>query len=282
MLGALLGIYLLWGTSYIAVKTAVTDIPPLLMVGLRSLFAGVLLLTLCWLTGRPMGNWREKCNAAFSGLLMIALSGSLIAIGIKTVESGIAAALFSLVPVFVCIMMMLFGQKVSRLQWLGTVIGISGLYLINIESATPGETTGLWLIMVAVVATSIAAFFSGYAKFPQDVLVSTGIQMLVGGVLTTLLAWLFDEKISMPSPAALAAFVYLIIFVSILAYLSYVYILAHAGPVLASSYAFVNPPVALLAGALLLNEPVSTQQLLSIGVVLVGAMAVLLGQPEPG
>ena len=280
MLAALVGIYFIWGTSYLAVKEAVDYFPPLLLVGIRFCAAGMMLLVFCLITKRSMGSLRENRNAAFSGLLMITLSSTLIAIGVKTVDSSMAAVLFSLVPVFVCIMMMASGKKVSRWQWTGTIIGILGLLSMNLQSEHDGKQTGLWLILIAVIATSVAAFFSTHARLPQDVLVSTSVQMLAGGVSATLLGWLNNETIADPSIAALLAFLYLSLVVSVFAYLSYVYILAHAGPVLASSYAFVNPPVALVAGALVLNEPVSGNNMVSIIVVLVGAMAVLLGQPK--
>ena len=280
LIAALAATYLLWGTSYLALKHATLSFPPLLLAGVRNLVAGGLMILLAWLLGRRMGTWRTWGNAALVGVLMIAAGSSLLARGIPSVASGTAAVLFAALPVMVCVVLAILGQHVGRMQWLGTAIGVAGVLLLNGDAlATPGQR-GMWLIMAAVLATAIGAVLADRTEMPEDILVSTAAQMFAGGAVASMLGWLFGERIGTVTPQAMAGFLYLGFFVSIVGYLSYVYVLSHAGAVAASSYAYVNPPVALLAGAWLLGEVPSPTALAATAVVLLGAITVLAFTPR--
>lgn len=280
LVAALVAIYLLWGTSYLAIKQAGVEFPPLLLVGLRNLIAGIFLLCLALFQSRPLGSLRCWTNAAIVGVLMISVGAALLATGIQHVNSGSAAILFAAVPIIVCVLMAAIGQRISWAQWLGTAIGMCGLLLLNnISLSSPGQQ-GMWLIMAAAVVTGASAVLTDCATMPEDFIVSTGIQMMVGGGVASLLGWLFGERISSLSVQALAAFLYLSLFVSVIGYVSYMYLMTRAGAVVASSYAYVNPPIALLAGAWLLNEQISPLTTLAAGVVLTGAVTVLVATPQ--
>jgi drug/metabolite transporter (DMT)-like permease len=280
LIAALAATYLLWGTSYLALKHATVSFPPLLLAGVRNLIAGGLMLLLAWLLGRNMGTWRCWGNAALVGILMIAAGSSLLARGIPSVASGTAAVLFAALPVIVCVVLATLGQHVGRMQWMGTAIGVAGVLLLSGDAlATPGQR-GMWLIMAAVFATAIGAVLADRTEMPEDILVSTAVQMFAGGAVASMLGWLLGERIGAVTPQAMAGFLYLGLFVSIVGYLSYVYVLTHAGAVAASSYAYVNPPVALLAGAWLLGEVPSPTALVATAVVLAGAITVLAFTPR--
>lgn len=280
LIAALAAIYLLWGTSYLAIKYAAASFPPLLLAGLRNLIAGSLMLALAWLLGRRMGTRRTWGHAALVGILMIAVGSGLLARGIPSVASGTAAVLFAAVPVVVCVLLALLGQRIGRVQWLGTAIGVAGVLMLNGDAlATPGQR-GLWMIMAAVVATALAAVLADRTEMPEDVFVSTAVQMFAGGALASIVGWLLGERIHTVTTQALAGFLYLGFFVSIVGYASYVYVMARAGAVVASSYAYVNPPVALLAGAWLLGESPSPAMLAAAAVMLAGAMTVLAASPR--
>jgi drug/metabolite transporter (DMT)-like permease len=279
LFAALVAIYLLWGTSYLAIKQAGTEFPPLLLVGLRNLAAGVVLLILVQIQGRPWGAPRLWLNAALVGVMMISVGAVLLAMGITSVASGSAAVIFAGVPIVVCGLMALTGQRVSIAQWFGTGIGVFGLTLLNQDAQGVLEQRGMWLILAAVVATAASAVMMSRLPMPQDLIVSTGIQMLAGGGVAVIIGVLIGEKLVQLSSQAFMAWLYLSLFVSVIGYLSYTYLMVETGPVVASSYAYVNPPVALLAGAWLLGEHISGIALLATGIVLVGAMTVLFATP---
>lgn len=280
LIAALAAIYLLWGTSYLALKHATLSFPPLLLAGTRNLIAGGLMLLLAWLLGRRMGTPRSWGHAALVGILMIAVGSSLLARGIPSVASGTAAVLFAALPIMVCVVLAILGQHVGRMQWLGTAVGVAGVLLLNGDAlATPGQR-GIWLILGAVLASAIGAVLADRTEMPEDILVSTAVQIFAGGAVASTLGWLLGERIHEVTPQAMAGFLYLGLFVSIVGYMSYVYVLTHAGPVAASSYAYVNPPVALLAGAWLLGEVPSPTALVATAVVLAGAITVLAATPR--
>ncbi len=272
---ALVAIYLLWGTSYLAIKQAGAELPPLLLVGLRNLAAGVVLFGLVQVQGRYWGAPRLWLNAALVGVLMISVGAVLLAMGITLVASGSAAVIFAGVPIVVCGFMALTGQRVTVAQWVGTGIGVFGLTLLNQNAQGALEQRGMWLILFSVVATAASAVMMSRLPMPQDLIVSTSIQMLAGGGVAVIIGLLIGERLVPLSTQAFMAWLYLSLFVSVIGYLSYTYLMVKTGPVVASSYAYVNPPVALLAGSWLLGEHISSMALIATGIVLVGAMTVL-------
>lgn len=279
VLWSLAAVYLFWGTSYLAIKQAGDDFPPMLLVGLRNVLAGGLMLLLAWGTKRPFGKVRETLHASVVGVLMIAVGASLLAMGIRYVDSGVAAMVFATVPVVVCLLMAVLGSRIGVLQWAGTLVGASGLLLLNAGTEGSVQTWGLCLILGAVVATAASAILMDRWAMPSDLLVATGVQMLAGGGVACVLGFMWGERIGEISSASWLAWLYLSLMVSVLGYLSYTYLLLKTGPILASSYAYVNPPIALLAGAILLGETVTVTGYLSMGLVLLAALLVLWGTP---
>lgn len=279
MVWALCAVYLFWGTSYLAIKQAGEDFPPMLLVGLRNVLAGALVLVCAGVLKRPFGELRQWAHAACVGVLMIAVGASLLAMGLRHVNSGHAALLFALVPMVVCLLMAVQGRPMGRIQWLGTALGISGLLLMGQADAVPMVSVGVWLILAAVVATAASAVLMDHWPMPRDLMVATGIQMVAGGAAASVLGWVWGERVTEVSQQGWMAWLYLSLMVSVLGYMSYTYLLLHTGPVLASSYAYVNPPIALLVGAWFLGEPWPSTGVWGMGLVLLGAMAVLFASP---
>jgi drug/metabolite transporter (DMT)-like permease len=263
VLWALAVVYVFWGTSYLAIKQAGDDFPPLLLVGLRNLLAGGLMLLLSWMLKRPFGTLRQGMNASCVGY----------------VESGFAAMLFATVPVAVCLMVAVTGSRIGLMQWLGTLVGVLGLVLMNKDIDGSLQSTGMWLILAAVIATAASAVMMDRMPMPGDLIVATGVQMVAGGAVACIVGWMLGERIEEVGFPAWMAWLYLSLMVSVLGYMSYTYLLLKTGPVLASSYAYVNPPVALLAGAAMLGESVTSSGFFSMILVLLGAMIVLWGTP---
>ena len=277
---ALGAIYLLWGTSYLAIKQAGTEFPPLLLVGLRNLVAGIFLMCLILIQNRSWGTPRLWVNAAMVGFLMISIGATLLAIGIQYVTSGFASVAFAAVPIMVCVMTVARGQRICRAHWVGTCIGVAGLLLIGNGITGVQESKGTWLILGAVVATAFSAVLMDHLPMPKDIFVTAAIQMVAGGGIASLIGWCMGEQLSTLSTRAISAWIYLTILVSMLGYLSYTYLMTKVGPVMASSYAYVNPPIALLVGAWLLGEQISGQTLVATSVVLIGAVTVLVARPD--
>lgn len=279
---ALLAMYLLWGTTYLVTKQARTEFPPLLLVGVRYTIAGLLFAAVIHWQKRPWGRPREWAHAALAGFLMLTLGAGLTTVVLPQVNSGVASVLFAAVPLLICVALAALGQRVNKAQWLGTLVGLLGLLLIVGQGESLGDTFSLYMLLGAVLATTAGALVIDRLALPQDLMTTACVQMLSGGLITTLAGWCLGERVQHLSPTALAQLAYLTVCVAVLAYFSYLYLMAHVGPVLANSYAYVNPPIALWAGAWVLHETVTPGLLLATVVVLCGAAIVLRWSPGPG
>lgn len=253
----------------------------MLLAGLRYVAAGLVMALVMWLQKRRWGAPRRWFNAGVAGFFNLTLGAGLTTIALPHVSSGLVAVLFAAVPLLICVGMATLGQAVGRMQWLGTLIGMAGLLLIVGDGQGFENATSLWLVIVAVVATALGALLMGRLAMPEDLVAGACLQMTIGGALTCAIGWGMGERIGYVSPTALAQWAYLSFGVAVLAYFSYLYLMAHVSPVLANSYAYVNPPVALWAGAMVLNEPITPHLILATAIVLVGAATVLLAnQPH--
>jgi len=278
---ALAAMYLLWGTSYLVTKMARTEFPPMLLVGVRYFCAGAVLACFARYQKRSWGDRRGWLSALAVGLLMITVGSGTSNTALPRVSSGLVAVMFAAVPLLVCMAMALRGKAVSALQWAGTVIGIGGLAMVTDTALDYQDSFSLWLVALGVLATALGSVLMDRLQMPQDLVVSASLQMMGGGAVSTLLGLLAGERVHSVSLAGLAQWSYLTFAVSVFAYMSYTYLMSKTGPVLANSFAYVNPPVALLAGALVLHEQVSPMLLLGTAVVLAGASTVLFASTSP-
>ncbi|CDS53955.1 Permease of the drug/metabolite transporter (DMT) superfamily [Polaromonas sp. CG9_12] len=281
---ALFTVYVLWATSYLAIKHAVGVFPPLLMSGLRSLLAAAVLYGLLRLGGQTLPPFRQWRDASWVGIFATTGGSALLAMGMRDTPSGMAAVLYATMPIFACLMLVFWwGARISGLQWLGSAFGLVGIILLNRDafwgSAAsldgPPRLLGPGLVLASAACTALAAALTSRGKMPHSVLASTCIQLLVGGVVTTLVAIGLGQDIGRPSGSALGAFLYLSLVISVCGCLAFNDLTHRAGPAVATSYAYVNPPVALALGALFLGESVTGQGMLAMVIVLLGVAMML-------
>jgi drug/metabolite transporter (DMT)-like permease len=154
------------------------------------------------------------------------------------------------------------------------------MWMISRSAGEALPSTGLVLILAAVLVTAASAVLMDHWSMPQDLVVTAGVQMLAGGVVATVAGWLWSERIESVSPPVWVAWLSFSLIVSGLGYLAYNYLMAHTGPVLASSYAYVNPPVALLVDAVVLGTQLGNATLLATAVVLTGAVIAMWATPS--
>ena len=284
LVATLFTVYVLWATSYLAIKHVVQVFPPLLMSGLRSLLAAAVLYG--WLrwdgqTLPPLSQWRD---ASWVGLFAITGGSGLLALGLRDTPSGVAAVLYATMPIFTCLILVGgWGARISGLQWIGSALGWMGVLLLNLDVwgghvgslDAPSRLLGPALVLASAACAALAAVWSSRGKMPPSLLASTCIQLLVGGAVTTLIAVGLGQKIGRPSGSVLGAFLYLSLVISVCGYLAFNDLTQRAGPAVATSYAYVNPPLALALGALFLGESVTGQSVLAVTIVLLGVAMVL-------
>jgi len=265
---ALLAVYLVWGSTYLAIRVGLGGYPPFLMGGIRFVFAGALFYGVLRWRGHAAPTPAQWRNTAVLGALMLVLGNGLVNFAETTVSSGLAAIAVASMPLWAGSFSALRGAHPSRLEWLGLVIGFAGVVWLNLGGGMHGSVAGIVALLFAPVSWAFGSVWSRGRDLPSPFM-STAAQMLWGGLFMTGVSLALGERIhSLPPLSATLAVLYLALFGSIVAFSAYVWLLHNVRPALATSYAYVNPPIALLLGALLLGEQVD-------GYV-VGAMAVIL------
>ena len=275
---ALLSLYLIWGSTYLAIRIALEGFPPFLMAAIRFPIAGgVMFAFLVW-RGVPMPTPRQWLNCLITGTLLLGMGNGLVCYAEQTVASGIAAVAVASVALFIAIFAGLYGHWPSRLEWIGLIVGFAGVVVLNLGGELRGSPVGAAALVFATLGWAFGSVWSRRQDMPQPMM-SAAAQMLAGSVSLALIALLRGEHFTaVPGAHAVWAFVYLIVAGSILGFSAYIYLLHHTRPALASSYAYVNPPVAVLIGVLLAGESVRTFDLVGMAVILTGVVTITLAR----
>lgn len=266
MIGALLSIYLLWGATYLGMRVAVESLPPFLMAGTRFLVAGTLVFLYARLRSRERPRLEHWMDAAKVGALMLVCGNGLVSWSEQTVPSGIAALMIATVPLWM-ILLGLLGRNARRpgpAVVFGILLGFAGIALLVLPG--PGahgriDPLGLAALLAASFFWAAGSLLSRTARHPGSPLLSVGMQMIVGGALLLTLSGLTGEWArwdpARVTPRSLLGLGYLILFGSIVAYNAYIWLMRNAEPTWVSTYAFVNPVVAVLLGWVLAGERLS-------------------------
>ena len=276
-----------WGTTYVAIKLALTTIPPFLMGGIRFLTAGSVMAIALKLTGHGLPDRRAWPRLAVLGFFMLFMGNGGVVTGEQYLPSGLAAVLIATTPFWMTSIdaMMRDGKQLFARQWIGLVLGFAGIAYLVWPDITAGGGKGREFA-IGVIALQLAcagwATGSAYTRrhvMPGDVLGSAAIQMMSGGVYMSLAGTALGEwsRLSF-SAQSTTAFVYLIVFGSLVAYSAFSYALQHLPVAIVSLYTYINPLVAVALGTLVLGEAFSTRMLVAAVMILAGALVV--GQPK--
>ncbi len=271
---ALASVYLVWGSTYLAIRVGLEGYPPFLMGSLRFLAASAVLYGVLRWRGHAPPTPAQWKNAAVMGLFMMLLGNGLVNVAEQSVSSGLAAVAVASMPLWAGLFGTLRGQRPGRGEWLGLVVGFAGVAWLTLHGEMRASATGLAALVLAPVAWAWGSVWSRGRDLPAPFM-STAAQMLCGGLAMAVVALLLGERITAPPPlSATLAVGYLAAFGSIVGFGAYVWLLQHVRPALATSYAYVNPPIAVLLGALLLGERVGSHALGAMAVILAGVLVI--------
>ena len=277
---ALLGVYLIWGSTYLAIRFAVAGYPPFIMASLRFIVAGALMFAFLRWRGFTPPTRRQWVNCFITGTLLLGVGNGLVCFAEQTVASGIAAVAVASVALFMALFAGLYGNWPSRLEWIGLVVGFIGVVVLNFGGELRGSPFGAAALVVATIAWAFGSVWSKHQDMPNPMM-SAAAQMICSSVPLAIVAWLSGEHFPAAiDPRATYAFVYLIIAGSLLGFSAYVYILHHTRPALAASYAYVNPPVAVLVGVLIGGEAVTRFDVIGMIVILAGVVAITMAKTK--
>jgi drug/metabolite transporter (DMT)-like permease len=274
----LLALYAIWRSTYLGIRYALESYPPFLLAGVRFLGAGVAMYGFLRWRGLAPPTARQWCNAAFSGVLLLGLGNGLVCFAEERVSSGIAAVAVASMPLFAAVFSGWYGHWPNRRETLGLLIGFAGVIVLNLGAGLSGSRLGAIALLTAAAAWAFGSAWSKRQDMPAGPM-NTAAQMLCGSVALLLFGFGSGEHLpAHPAARATLAVCYLAIFGSIVAFSAYLYLLKHARPVLATSYAYVNPPVAVLFGVLLAGEHVGPFDLAGMAVILLGVAVITLAK----
>jgi drug/metabolite transporter (DMT)-like permease len=276
---ALATVYVLWGSTYLAMRLAIVTIPPFLMAATRHLTAGVSLYAFARLRGAPRPQAVHWRSAAIIGGLLLLLGNGGVVWAEQRVSSGMAALLICSEPMWIVLFawMRRDGRRPSPLVVAGLVLGMAGLVLL-VRPGHGGDAAvdrwGALVVLIASISWAAGSLYVQRATLPSSPLLATSMQMLSGGALLGVAGALAGEparlSLSQVSAGSAMAVLYLIVFGSLIGYTAYTWLLRSASPVLVSTYAYVNPVVAVFLGWLLVHEPVTGGMLLGAAIILAG------------
>ena len=277
-------IYFVWGSTFLAIRVGVQQVPPLVFAAMRFLAAGILMMAWTLLRGERMPTRREWLSGSLLGLLIFVCDYGLLFWAEKTVPSGVAAVVMATIPVFIALfeIVLLKTQRLTLRLAVALLIGILGVTALVSNSfnlgGAPVSKLGTIALIIASISWAISTVLSRRLPLPSSKLVSAGIQMLTGGVMLAVVAGLFREYRDFHphqvTPAGWFALVYLIVAGSLIGFTAYVWLLHHESPTKVGTYAYVNPVVAVLVGYFAGGEPLGARTLVGTVCVLMSVVAI--------
>jgi drug/metabolite transporter (DMT)-like permease len=276
---ALAAVYLIWGSTYLAIRFALEGgFPPFLLGGIRFLVAGGLMYAVLRGRGIAAPTRRQWGNAVVMGVLLLLLGNGMVNFAEQSVSSGMAAVAVASAPLWMGVFSALRGAHPNRTEWIGLGIGFLGVLWLNIDSSLTASKAGMVALLVATLAWSFGSIWSRGRDLPTPFMTAAA-QMLCGGAAMCIVGAIAGERFhALPTAAGLAAFGYLVVAGSIVGFSAYIWLLHHVRPVLAGSYAYINPAIAVALGAWLAHERFGLHELAAMGVILLGVVAITLAK----
>jgi len=268
---SLLTVYIVWGTTYLAVRVALGSFPPYLLLGIRFTIAGTVLLGLLMAAGATLPTRRQWRNAAIVGaFILVGGTGSVVLAQERAISSGLAATLVATVPIWTMIFNLYWKKKPSRWEWLGVGLGIFGVALLTTEGNVQSNPIGVLIILFAAANWAFGSVLSPHLDMPKGIMANAA-EMLLAGLMFLVFSVLRGEAmVAAPNTSTLLALTYLITFGSLAGMSAYIYLLDNVSSLLATSYTFVNPAIALFLGVILVGETLTGSAFLALPLILVG------------
>lgn len=279
LIGALFALYIIWGSTYFAISIGVNSWPPLMMAGVRFLSAGVVMMLFLLATGHRLPPRKQLLNAALIGVLLLAVGNGMVTVAEhQHVPSGIAAVMVATVPLFTLCFSRFFGIATRKLEWLGIAIGLAGIVLLNSGGNLSGNPWGAVLILIGSLSWAFGSVYGSRIALPTGMMAGA-VEMLAAGVVLMVASLLSGERLTaLPSLQGFMAVGYLAIFGSIVAINAYMYLIRNVTPAVATSYAYVNPVVAVLLGTGFNGEHLSSVEWLALAIIIAAVVLVTLGK----
>ncbi len=275
---ALLAVYLSWSSTYLAIKFALESLPPLFMMGMRFFLFG--LIAYAWLRhrGAAAPTLRQWFWSAVIGIFLMLGGSAGVAYAEQRVSSGLAALVIATTPLWTVLFAAFWKHRPNAVEWVGLLVGFSGIVLLNLGGDLRANPVSAVLLLLAALSWAFGSAWSQHLPLPRGMMAGAA-QMIAGGAIVIVVGFAAGERVTaMPSLRSVAAVVYLGIVGSLIGFTAYVYLLGRVRPALATSYAYVNPVLALLLGLWIGGEKIGMIEVAAMGIILLGVALVVLGQ----
>ena len=279
LIGAFFALYVIWGSTYLAIRIGIETWPPLMMAGVRFTIAGSILFAFMRFRGAPMPTWKQWKAAAMIGFLLLACGNGAVTLAEHAgVASGVAALAVAVVPLFTLLFGLIWGHRNTRLEWAGIVLGLIGIALLNLGSNLQASPMGAAMVIFAAAAWAFGSVWSCYLPLPPGPMASA-CEMLAAGAMMLIGSFVSGERMTQsPGLSGWLVMAYLVVFGSIVAFSSYMYLLKNVRPAAATSYCYVNPAVAVLLGVSFAGEHIGGPEAAAMAVII--SAVVLIGLPQ--
>lgn len=283
VLFALLTVYLVWGSTYLAIHVALQSFPPFLLMGSRFLVAGSLLFVCLKWRGKPNPNRRQWRDAGIVGILLLGGGMGLTAVGQQYVSSGMTAVFIACSPMIMSLCAGMFGVWPNKREWLGIASGFGGALLLSGSAELSAQPLGMLALLGAIICWDLGSVLSQKKLHLAPGAMGFASEMLLGGAFLCVIGFAlgenFNAAITLP---AFFAWSYLVVAGSLLAFTAYMYLLSKVRPALAASYAYVNPVIAVALGVLLADETVAPRAMLAMLIILASVLLISLARKPTG
>jgi drug/metabolite transporter (DMT)-like permease len=283
-------IYFVWGSTFLAIRVGVREVPPFLLAAMRFLVAGLVLYGWMIARGERSPSWREWRSASFLAILIFVLDYGLLFWAEQRVPSGIAAVMMATIPVFMALSEIIFlgTQRLTVRLALALLVGIGGVAVLVSRSlnlgGAPVDPAGAVALIIAAMSWSVSSAFSRMLPLPPSKVISSGAQMLAGGVFLALTAAALGEFRNFHpwsvSSRVWLSLLYLIVAGSIVGFTAYVWLIHHESPTKVGTYAYVNPVVAVLVGYFLGGEALGLRTLMGTTCVLISVVVITMTRAQ--
>jgi drug/metabolite transporter (DMT)-like permease len=288
VIAAFAAVYVIWGSTYLAIRFAIETVPPFLMAAVRFLIAGAVLYLWVRMRGAARPSRQNWLAALIVGGLLLFVGNGAVVWSEQHVPSGIVSLLVATVPLWIVLLEWAApgGRRPSRGVVAGIAMGFAGLGLLVGPDALSGHgvvpIAGALVLLVASVAWAAGSLLSPKLRLPKEPLLATAMEMLAGGVLLSGLSLATAEwreaSVAALSTTSLLALLYLIVFGSLIGFTAYIWLLGASSPARVSTYAYVNPVVAVFLGWAIANEPISVRTLVAAAIIIFAVVLITAGQ----
>jgi drug/metabolite transporter (DMT)-like permease len=266
-------VFILWGSTYLVIRVALDSYPPFFLGFLRFVIAGTVLFGIARLRGEPLPTRRELGGAALTGPLFFVIGNGLVNVAERSVSSGLVAVLVATMPLWMTVFGRVFGARSTAREMAGVLLGLVGVVVLNLGDDLRGSAAGVLVALCAPLGWALGSVLSGRVPLPRG-LMRTATQMFTGGLAMLPISLALREPIGPGSVNGALAIGYLVVFGSLLGFTAYSYLLQHTRPAVATSYAYVNPVIAVALGVVLRGEHFGATSTVG-GIVVLAAVALV-------